>query len=341
MSLLGVASLATTLPGYAVLDTFSVHEKAIKPPRLRPGHTVALISPSGAIYESEPYAIATEVLEALGLNVKYSPHLHDRYGHLAGKDEDRAREINSMFADDSVNAIMCIRGGSGAARIVDLLDYHTIAANPKIFIGYSDITALLLAIYAKTNLITFHGPVATSEWNGFSLDYFKSILFEGAAPQMLNPDKADTDLVQVEDRIRTITSGKATGILAGGNLSVLCGLIGSGYLPDWKGKILFLEEIGEKIYAIDRWMSQLKLAGVLEQLSGFVLGKCTDCEPGTGYGSLTLEEVINDHIRPLGIPAYSGAMIGHISKKFTLPVGLRAQIDADKGSIQLLEPAVE
>lgn len=313
----------------------------VKPAKLQPGDTVGLISPSGAIYESEPFEIAREVLEALGLKVKVGKHLYDRYGYLGGKDEDRAEEINDMFSDDTVKGLICIRGGSGAARIVDLLDYKAIAAHPKVFIGYSDITAFLLAIYAKTGLVTFHGPVATSEWNDFSLDYFKRILFEGGMPLMTNPEKEEDQLVKTDDRVRTITSGRAAGVLAGGNLSVLAGLVGSGYLPDWKGKILFLEEVGEKIYAFDRMMSQLRLAGILKELNGFVLGKCTRCTTGEGYGSLTLEEVVDHYIKPLEIPAYSGAMIGHIAKKFTLPIGIKAEIDADMGTIQLLEPAVE
>lgn len=335
---LALFSAAVSLTPVAYGTT--VKPKILKPPRLRPGDTIGLISPSGAIYESEPYDIAKEAFEAMGLKVRFGRHLYDRFGHLAGKDEDRASDINEMFRDESVKAIVCLRGGSGAARILDKLDYKAIAANPKIFIGFSDITAFLLAIYAKTNLVTFHGPVAISEWNDFSSGYFRKVLFEGGAVLMENPPKEEDELVQVENRIRTITSGQASGVLAGGNLSVLAGLVGSGYLPDWKGKILFLEEVGEKIYAMDRMMSQLKLAGILEQLSGFVMGKCTRCHPGDGYGSLTLEEVIDHYIKPLGIPAYSGAMIGHIAKKFTLPVGIKAMIDADRGTIQLLEEAV-
>lgn len=328
------------LPGIFTTNKTLMPTAALKPSKLQQNDTIALISPSGAIYEREPYDIAIETLEALGLKVKLGKHLYDRYGHLAGNDENRAAEINELFADQEVKALICLRGGSGAARILDKLDYKTIAANPKIFIGYSDITAFLLAIYAKTGLITFHGPVATSTWNDFSVDYFKRILFEGGAPRLLNPEKAEDMLVKVDDRVRTITPGKATGILAGGNLSVLAGLTGSDYLPDWKGKILFLEEVGEKIYAVDRMMSQLKLAGILDQLSGFVMGKCSRCSPGEGYGSLTLDEILDHYIKPLNIPAYSGAMIGHIESKFTVPVGGKAEVDADKGTIQLLEPAV-
>lgn len=324
-----------------VADDKNYSFNAKKPQKLQPGDTVALISPSGAIYESEPFEIAKEILETFELKVIMGSHARKRYGHLAGKDEERAEDINEMFRNKSVKAIICLRGGSGAARVIDKLDYQLIANNPKIFVGYSDITAYLLAIYAKTGLITYHGPVATSEWNEFSVDYFKKVLFEGGAPLLQNPDKKEDQLVQIDNRIRTITPGKASGILVGGNLSVLAGLIGSGYLPDWKGKILFLEEISEKIYAIDRMMSQLKLAGILDQLNGFVMGKCTRCESGSRYGSLTLEEVLDHYIKPLKFPAFSGSMIGHISKKFTVPIGVEAEIDAGKGTIQLLEPAVK
>lgn len=315
--------------------------KVLLPRHLSPGDTIGLISPAGAIYESEPYAIAIESLQAMGLKVKEGKHLRDRYGHLAGSDEDRAKALNNMFKDDSIQAIIAVRGGSGSARILDMIDYDAIAKNPKIFIGYSDITALHTAIYAKTGLVTFHGPIGISSWNPFSYGFFRRILFDGEAVLMKNPPGKGELLTQVDHRIRTIHPGKVSGVLAGGNLSVLTGIMGSAYLPDWENKILFLEEVGEAIYRVDRMMSQLKLAGVLDKISGFVFGKCTDCDPGSGYGSLTLEEVIDHYITPLKIPAYSGAMIGHIDKQFTVPIGIEAEIDAEKGTIQMLRPAVQ
>lgn len=157
---------------------------------------------------------------------------------------------------------------------------------------------------------------------------------------MENPREIGDNLVQVKDRVLTIEGGTAKGKLLGGNLSVLTAMVGSEYLPDFDRNILFLEEVGEDIYRVDRMLTQLKLAGILEQISGFVFGKCSDCGPGKGYGSLTLEEILDDHIKPLGIPAWYGSMIGHIEKKFTIPLGVEAEIDADKGSITLLEPAV-
>ena len=195
-------------------------------------------------------------------------------------------------------------------------------------------------IYARTGMVTFHGPSGRSGWNTFTVDYVKRLLFEGESITYKNPDNVGDNLTQVKDRIQTIAPGKVSGRLVGGNLTVLTALIGSEYLPDWQGHILFLEDVGEGIYRIDRMMTQLKLAGVLDQISGFVFGKCTGCDADSGYSSFTLEEVLADHIKPLGIPAFRGSMIGHISNKFTIPLGVLAEIDASKGTIQLLESAV-
>jgi muramoyltetrapeptide carboxypeptidase len=146
--------------------------------------------------------------------------------------------------------------------------------------------------------------------------------------------------VQSEHRIQTITPGTARGPILGGNLTVLTAIVGSGYLPDWRGCVLFLEDVDEAVYRIDRMLTQLRLAGVLEQIAGFVFGRCTECEPESTYGSLTLEEVLRDHIAPLGVPAYRGAMIGHIPEQFTIPLGVRVEMNADAGTIRLLEPGV-
>jgi muramoyltetrapeptide carboxypeptidase len=312
----------------------------LKPPRLKPGDTVGLINPAGALYEKSDLEIVKEIVVALGLKYIIGNHALDRYGYLAGQDEDRAADVNDMFSDSSVNCILAVRGGWGCNRILPLLDYDLIRRNPKVVLGYSDITSLLLALYARCNLVTFHGPVGISTWNRFSLDYFNRILFEGESVVMRNPVGNADNLVQTKDRLFTITSGVARGRLVGGNLSVLTAMVGSRYLPDWRGAILFLEDDGEKIYRIDRMFTQLKLAGILDQVSGLVFGKCTHCEPGEGYGSLTLEEVLNDHVHPLSIPAWSGAMIGHIEDKFTLPVGVQVEIDAEQGTIRMLEGAV-
>ncbi len=334
-------SLTSVLPaGNILINNPGINK--ILPSRLKEGDTIGIISPSGAIFETEPYEIAVETFEAMGLKVKLGEFVNNRYGHLAGTDEERAGELNNMFRDPGINAIIALRGGSGAARILDKLDYDAIAANPKIFIGYSDITALHLAIFTKTGLVTFHAPLAVSTWNSFNYTIFRKILFDGEALLLENPSDKGSALTVTRNRIRRINPGIATGQLLGGNLSVLTGIMGSPYFPNqWNNKILYLEDVGEQIYAVDRMMSQLKLGGVLDKISGFVFGKCTDCKPGGGYGSLTLEEVIDHYIKPLGIPAYSGAMIGHIDDNSTIPNGLEARIDADKGTLQLLGPAVK
>lgn len=341
----GIGSMALPLKlfGAESLKTFQTStEGIIIPEGLEAGDTIGIISPASAIFESEPYEIAKESFEALGLNVVFGEFTKSRYGHLAGTDEERAQELMSMFKNPEIKAIIALRGGSGAARILEKLDYEVIAKNPKIFIGYSDITALHLAIHKKTGLVTFHGPVAVSTWNDFSAGHLKKLLFDEEKVLFKNPSGKGGQLAQTTNRIRTITPGTATGALLGGNLSVLTGIMGSQYFPeDWSGKILYLEDVGEKIYAVDRMMSQLKLGGVLEEIAGFVFGKCTECDPGSGYGSLTLEEVIDHYIEPLGIPAFTGAMIGHIDDNVTIPNGIPAEIDAVKGTIQLLRPAVQ
>ncbi len=312
----------------------------LKPPRLKAGDTVGLINPAGATFHPDDVNYAAETLAALGLKMKTGEHLLDRYGYLAGTDKARADDINHMFADRDVAAILTLRGGWGCNRLLELLDYDTIAKNPKILMGYSDITSLLLALNAKTGLVTFHGPVGTSTWNQFSTGYVEKLLFNAEAFSMENPREIGDNLAQSKERILTINGGKARGRLLGGNLSVLTSMAGSNYLPDFNKNILFLEDVGEDIYRIDRMLTQLKLAGILGQISGFVFGKCSDCGPGKGFASLTLEEVLDDHIKPLGIPAWYGAMIGHIENKFTIPLGIKTEIDADNGRISLLEPAV-
>lgn len=326
---------------FAPFLSLDTHSTITKPPRLKTGDTVGLVCPAAPAYSRETVQITIESLQALGLKTKLSPHFYDRYGYLAGRDSDRAADLNGMFADQSVNMIMAMHGGWGCARILPLLNYDLIRKNPKILIGYSDVTALLLGIHAKTGLLTIHGPVGAVTWNSFSAGWFRQVLMDGESVLFQNPARKDDNLTQTKDRVFTLRSGVARGQLVGGNLTVLSHLLGSPYVPDWAGKILFVEDTHEDIYSVDRMLTHLKLAGVLDKLAGFVFGKCTSCEAGSGgYGSLTFEDVLNDHITPLHVPAYAGAMIGHITDKFTIPVGLEAEINADKGTIQLLERAV-
>jgi muramoyltetrapeptide carboxypeptidase len=270
------------------------------------------------------------------------PHVLDRYGYLAGRDRDRAADINQGFADPNIKALLPIRGDWGSARILPYLDYELIRQNPKIIVGFSDLTALLLGIAAQTGLVTFHGPNGFTSWKPDQTEAFRQVLFAGQAMTFENglvPEDRDR-LMQTRLRVNTITSGRARGKLYGGNLSVLSGIVGSPYLPDLTGAILFLEDIGEAIYRVDRMLTQLKLAGLLDQLAGFVFGQCTNCGPSGGYGALTLEEVLQDHIAPLGIPAWSNAAIGHMEPIQTIPLGTEVEIDADQGKIVMTEAAI-
>ena len=319
----------------------------LKAPHLKHGDTVALISSGFRVNNAQDVQFATERLHALGLKVKYGKAILDQNGYFAGSDEARATEINRMFLDPSVKAIFELRGGFGSARLLDKIDYNTIRKHPKIVVGFSDITALLLAIHTKTQLITFHGPIAAMAWPTLTTQYLSQILFDNKPLVFQNPsdsisqitEKGD-DVIQTDDRIITITLGKATGQLIGGNLTVITSLIGSKYLPNWHHKILFIEDTGEDVYRIDRMLNQLKLAGVLDQLNGFIFGNCQDCPAKTPFGSYRLVEVIAHYVKPLHIPAWYGAMIGHDPHMFTLPEGAKVSIDASVGRIQLLEKAL-
>jgi muramoyltetrapeptide carboxypeptidase len=314
----------------------------VKPRRLAPGDTVALVAPASATFRPVELEIARESLQALGLEVKVGGHLLDRHGYLAGQDKDRARDINQQFADPSVRAVLPIRGGWGSSRVLPYLDFDVIRRNPKIVVGYSDITALLLAIHAKTGLVTFHGPNGMGRWDEYSVSFFKRLLMQGEAVTFDNPHtRSDRNvLTQTEHRVETISPGKARGRLLGGNLTVLTTIVGSEYLPSWEDAIFFTEDVDEGYYRIDRMFTQLKLAGILSKIRGFVFGTCAECPAGEGFGNLTLEEIFADHIEPLRVPAWSGAMIGHQTPQWTLPIGLDVEIDADKGTISMTEGAV-
>lgn len=311
--------------------TANANGALLKPPRLKPGDTVGLVTPASPVKKSYLKLIQSQ-LARQQLNLKVAPHAFDEYGYLAGVDQNRAADINRFFADTSVQALVATGGGWGSSRILPLLDYDLIRRNPKIVLGYSDITALLLGIYSRSGVVTFHGLLGTSIWNPFSVGYLKRLLFDAEAITFQN---------SAEVRVETITSGQARGRLLGGNLSVIGGLVGSLYLPDWDQAILFVEDTGEDVYRVDRMLTHLKLAGILEQLSGFIFGQCTRClDEEDDSPTLSLWQVLSDHIRPLGIPAWYGSMIGHIRNQFTVPQGVEVEIDASLGRIKMLETAV-
>jgi muramoyltetrapeptide carboxypeptidase len=314
--------------------------RVVRPRRLAEGDTVAIVAPASATFNTLDLRIAVESLEALGLKVKLGEHLLDRHGYLAGRDQARAADINRSFADGSVRAVLPLRGGWGTSRLLPFLDFDRIRRNPKIVLGYSDITSLHMAIAAQTGLVTFHGPNGMGRWDEFSVNWVRRILFGAEAVTLENLQTKGDFLVQTEHRIQTIRPGTARGRILGGNLTVLTAIVGSPYVPDFDGAILFLEDVGEDIYRIDRMLTTLKLAGALDRIRGFIWGTCSECEPGEGFGSLTFEELFADHIAPLEVPAWQGAMIGHRTPQFTIPQGIDVEIDATTGRIQMLQPAV-
>ena len=341
---LTAAALAgATAPALAQTQTAAAapaRPATIRPRRLQPGDTIALINPSGAVYEREPYAVATESLQAMGFRVREAPNLRARYGHFAGTDAQRAADVNAMFADPAVHGILAMTGGSGGNRILPLLDYAAMRRTPKFLGGFSDITALLNAVHAKTGLVTFHCPVAASEWNAFSVEHWRGTVVEARAMVLANPTDKDDNIVSKTGRTTTLRGGIARGPLVGGNLAVLTSMAGSPYWPAFDGAILFLEDINEYIYRVDRMLSTLMLSGMLQRVAGVVLGAFTQCEPGNGYGTLTLDEVFDDYFKPLNVPVYRGAQFGHVKRKFTLPVGLDVEVNADAGTVRYLQPAV-
>jgi muramoyltetrapeptide carboxypeptidase len=323
--------IAAGLPLWVASSTANDEFSLLKPPRLRPGDGVGLVSPGGIITDADELQDAKDTLTGLGLHVHLGKHALDQWGYFAGRDEDRVADLHAMFADPDIKMILCTRGGSGASRLLPLMDYSMIRANPKIFMGYSDVTAILLAVATRTGLVTFHGPVGISTWNAFSVRYVQEILMDGQAMTLRNPP---------DEPVNTITPGRSQGRLMGGNLSVLAGIMGSEYVPSWEKIIFFFEEVEEEIYRIDRMLMELKLTGLLDRAAGVIVGQCQGCKPSDEEHQFTLQEVLAHYLQPLGVPAWTEASFGHVKNKFTLPVGLPVEIDAVEGSIRLLESAV-
>lgn len=297
-------------------------------PRLKKGDLIALTAPAGAIFNKESIGKARLALEGLGFRVRECESLGRQYGYLAGTDEQRAQELMELFTDDSVNGIVAMRGGWGCARLLPLLDFEKIRQHPKVLSGFSDITTLLLTLQAKTGLVTFHGPVGNSSWSPLTNRFFMSCVSENTQPEMIDSE-ADP-----------ICLGTAEGKLLGGNLAVLCSLLGTSYLPDFKDALLFLEETEEEPYSIDRMLTQLDLAGVLRQVRGVIFGKCTKCDAEEPEKSFTLREVLQQKLGALNIPAITNFSFGHTVDKYTFPVGVRARMDVGNRTVQLLENSV-
>jgi muramoyltetrapeptide carboxypeptidase len=304
-----------------------VRDPVMRPPHLRSGARVALVSPAGPISDAR-LASALDTCARLGLDAVVGGAALRRHGYLAGEDAERAADLNAVLADPSIDAVWALRGGYGTMRILDALRFGPLEAQPKAFIGFSDNTAIHLAL-ARDGIVCFHGPHAGGAFPPFTEQCFRSVLFSAEA--------AGTLPVPAGSPMTAVVPGTAEGRLAGGNLSLLAALCGTPWALDARGAILFLEEVGEPTYRIDRALTQLRLAGTLEGIAGLVLGQFTERRPSDN--DLILEEVLAAFATDLDVPCIAGAPIGHVDDNWCLPVGVRARLDAAAGTLSLLEPA--
>jgi muramoyltetrapeptide carboxypeptidase len=313
------------------------------PPRLSYGDTIGIIAPASAPPDPRSIDRGAATLERLGFKSKLGHNARKRWGFLAGSDRDRAADLMSMFSDSKVKAILCIRGGYGTARLMPRLDYRTIRANPKIFVGYSDITSLHCAFLTQANLVSFHGPMLTPDFAredlpDFTLQSFLKTLMAPSPPG---------GIVDSHGRksIAVLRRGIAEGALIGGNLSLLCATLGTPYMPSFKSRILFFEDLDEAPYRVDRMLTQLLNAGLLQQVAGIAIGTNTNCYDPKARNAKeyrqTLGEVFRERLFPLKVPVLMGLPFGHSSLNATLPVGVRATLDAVKGDLLIAEPAVK
>lgn len=309
----------------------------IKPPALKKGDLIGLISPASSPDDLSRIEKSVKYFENLGYKVLVGKNVGKFRGYLAGTDEERLEDLHSMFSDKKVKAIFCLRGGYGAFRLMDKINYRLIKSNPKIFVGYSEITSLQLAIFAKTGLITFAGPMPAvdfiNEIGSFTEEFFWNLV--------TNKKKLGKIKYPSEPQPQSLRKGIVVGQILGGNLSVLTAMIGTKYLPNMRNKILLLEDINEVPYKVDRMLNQLRLNNILSIINGIILGRFVDCyEDDANKKTLTLGEVIDDYIRPLKIPSIYVFPHGHIKDFVTIPWGLKIRLDAGKTSVEFLEPAV-
>lgn len=308
-----------------------------KPRALQKGQTIGLVATSSRLPEPERLPAAVSRLEAMGFRVKLSASCAARHGYLAGTDALRAESLHQMFRDDTVDAILCARGGYGATRILPLLDYDMIRANPKVFSGYSDVTALHAALSRHARMLTFHGLMAAPDFGGDAADDFSLASFFRAVSNNAPIGPIDNP---PGDARTCIAPGRAAGPLIGGNLTLIASCLGTPYAYDFDGAILFLEEVSERSYAVDRLLVQLRNAGVFARCAGVLLGAFVGCEPAPESHDLRLSQIFEELLGNVGRPVLSGVRFGHCAQKVTLPVGLLCEMDAEAGTITCPESAV-
>jgi muramoyltetrapeptide carboxypeptidase len=312
----------------------------VKPPRLRPGATVCLVAPASAVTDVPFYEKGKHLLEERGFRVVEGKHVRDTMLLFAGEDKDRADDINHAFADGGVDAVICVQGGAGTARILPYIDFGVIARNPKIFLGYSDVTVLQLAMLEKCGLITFYGPMVATEFGRAFTPFTDEALF-----QMVTTPEGS---VELRDRPRrkvlTLYPGEARGQLVGGCLSVFVSTLGTEWEVDTRDKILFFEDVDERPHRIDRYLTQLLLANKLRQAKAILFGTFTRCEYTERHEHTVKRvrtlDIIRERVLPLQKPCLYGLQFGHVRDKLTLPNGGYAALDATMKRVSI-EPCVE
>lgn len=314
--------------------------KKKQPKYLKKRDTIGMITP-GSYISDDGLKTAIEHVESLGFKVQLGKHIRAKRGFNAGTDAQRLEDLHTMFADKNIAGIWCARGGYGCGRLLPKIDYQLIKKNPKVLIGYSDITALHVAIYQKTGLVCFHGPVAASEFTDYTVEHFQKVTMQPSTNFVIKPAKENIEKEDTNFYPKTIVAGKATGKLIGGNLSLLSSLVGTDFAPNFKNKIVFIEDIGEKPYRLDRMLTQLRQGTNLREANGIALGIFADCEAKEGDNSLTLIETLTDRLGDLNIPVVYGLSFGHITNQVTLPIGGEAVLNTADFTLELLEAVVE
>ncbi len=308
----------------------------IKAKKLKPGDTIAILSPSSPTKDPTAIPRGKAFLESLGYRVILGKHVDEWRAHyVAASPEARAEDFNEMFARKDVDMILCARGGYGALQFIDRIDFENIKANPKIFCGYSDITSLHLAIHRFAGLVTIHGEVLTAINPGMS-EYTKNHWLRCLTT---TEERREITLADPDKYLTVISPGKAEGEVIGGNLSLLAASCGTFYQPDLQGKILFFEEVGEEPYQIDRYLAQLKNCGMLNGLLGVVIGECENCADASGYYPHVID-TCKYYFEDLGVPCIYGLPMGHTRDQAALPLGVRVRLDADAGTFEILESGV-
>jgi muramoyltetrapeptide carboxypeptidase len=309
---------------------------SIKPRKLGPGSTVAIIAPAGPP-KADRLQKGLKMLREHGYKPKVYPQVRRHMGYLAGDDRERASAIMEAFSDKSVDGILASRGGYGCLRLLPYIDFKILRRNPKVFVGYSDLTVLLLSIYKKCNFVTFHGPMTAVEFGRRPRDYtnghfFRAIEDQGPLGAIKKP---------IGYKLTALNGGSAEGVIVGGNLSLIARMAGTVYLPAFAGKIVFIEDTEEEPYRLDAYLAQLFLATDITKAAGFILGEFTRTESRYGHvKGWSAERVLRDYFSHLKQPVLNGFPCGHGKEKITIPIGVRVRLDANRKLVTFIESGV-